>query len=374
MLRSLHIRGYRSLRDFRLKLGRVTVITGENGVGKSNFYRALAMMQRMAEGRFAEAIAQEGGMPSLMWAGERRNDEPKRVCWEIEHDDFAYSIECGLIPLAPNPDPLFPTAFKTDPDMKVETLRFGGAKGRIVAKRRGPAVELRTMEGGMETVPLPFHAPESMLAEVRDGTAYPALAAAREILLRWRFYHQFRSDPDSPMRRPQVGFHSPVLAHDGSNLAATLQSINEADHRGTISAAVEAAFPGTEWRAVDEHRRFQLQIQRSGLNRWLEAAELSDGTLRFFCLCAALLTPKPPPLLVLNEPETSLHPGVLEPLAALIAKVPHETQIIVVTHSQPLAQAIAVECDAKTVELVRFEDETPRAGEDSGKRVWVFDE
>ena len=48
MLRSIHLRGYRSLRDFRLKLGRVTVVTGENGVGKSNFYRALAMLQRMA--------------------------------------------------------------------------------------------------------------------------------------------------------------------------------------------------------------------------------------------------------------------------------------------------------------------------------------
>lgn len=367
MLRSLHIRGYRSLRDFRLKLGRVTVITGENGVGKSNFYRALAMVQRMADGRFAEAVAQEGGMPSLMWAGARRKDEPNRVCWEIGHDDFSFAIECGLPPKSA-------TAFSTDPDMKTETLRYGGAKARIVAKRRGPAVELRTADGGTEILPLPFHAPESMLAEVRDYTAYPALAATREVLLRWRFYHQFRSDPDSPMRRPQIGFHSPVLAHDGSNLAATLQSIDEADLRGSISKAVEAAFPGTRWRAMDDHGRFQLQIERPGLNRWLNAAELSDGTLRFFCLCAALLTPKPPPLLVLNEPEASLHPGVLEALAALIAKVPPETQIIVVTHSQPLVQAIAVECDAKTVELVRYQDETRRAGEDSGGRVWVFDE
>lgn len=374
MLRSLHIRGYRSLRDFRLKLGRVTVITGENGVGKSNFYRALAMLQRMAEGRFAEAIALEGGMPSLLWAGKWKAKEMKRIAWEIEHDDFSFGVECGLIPVVPHPDPLFPTAFKTDPDMKVETLRFGGAKGKIVAKRRGPSVELRTMDGGLETVPLPFHAPESMLAEVRDGTSYPALAATREILTRWRFYHQFRSDPDSPMRRPQVGFHSPVLAHDGSNLAATLRSIYEADQGGSIDQAVESAFPGTRWRPVDDSMRFQLQIARGGLDRWLNASELSDGTLRFFCLCAALLTPKPPPLLVLNEPEASLHPGVLEPLAALIAKVPHETQIIVVTHAQPLARAIAVECDAKTVELVRFEDETRRAGEDSGKRVWVFDE
>ena len=374
MLRSLHLRGYRSLRDFRLKLGRVTVVTGENGVGKSNFYRALFMLQRMADGGLAEAIAQEGGMPSLMWAGARRKDEPNRVAWEIEHADFSFAVECGLIPMAPNPDPMLPTAFKTDPDMKVETLRFGGAKGRVIAKRRGPAVEVRTAEGSMEVLPLPFHAPESMLAEVRDGLRYPALTATREILLRWRFYHQFRTDADSPMRRPRIGFWSPVLGHDGANLAATLQSIREARLGETIDEVVDAAFPGTRWRAVDDQMGFQLQIARPGLKRWLNAAELSDGTLRFFCLCAALITPKPPPLLVLNEPETSLHPGVLEPMASMIASVPPETQVIVVTHSQSLASAISERCEAKIVELVRFEDETRRKGDDSAKRSWTFDE
>ena len=93
------------------------------------------------------------------------------------------------------------------------------------------------------------------------------------------------------------------------------------------------------------------------------------------------MTPKPPPLLVFNEPEASLHPGLLLPLADLMAKVPHETQIIVVTHSQSLADALEESCEAKRVELVRFKDETRRAqdapgpaGEDGPKRVWTFDD
>lgn len=374
MLRSLDIRGYRSLREFRLRPGRVTVITGQNGVGKSNFYRALALMQRMADGRLAEAIALEGGMPSLMWAGRRRKDEPHRVRWALEHDDFTFEMECGLPALAPEPQPLVAiTRFRTDPDIKVETLRFGGEKGRVMAKRKGPAVELRTPEGKMELSPLPFHAPESMLSEVRDGLRFPALGATREILLGWRFYHQFRTDPDSPMRRARVGSWSSVLAHDGSNLAANLQSIREAGYADIIDETVEEAFPGTEWRCVDDNGGFQLQLLRPDLKRWLDAAELSDGTLRFFCLAAALRTPKPPPLLVLNEPETSLHPGLLPPLAELIAKVPQETQIIVVTHAQALAEAISEKCEAKVVELIRHEDETRREGEGGSKRVWTFD-
>ncbi|HVJ45967.1 MAG TPA: AAA family ATPase, partial [Luteolibacter sp.] len=127
MLESLHIRGYRSLRDFRLTLGRLTVVTGRNGVGKSNLYRALFLIQRMAEGRFAETLAAEGGMPHALWAGPRRKDEAKRLAWHLRHSDFEYAMECGLIPAAPGD----PTAFKTDPDIKSETLHFT-SKSRLM--------------------------------------------------------------------------------------------------------------------------------------------------------------------------------------------------------------------------------------------------
>jgi predicted ATPase len=371
VLRSLHVRGYRSLRDFRVRFGRITVITGENGVGKSNLYRALALLQRMADGRFAEAVEAEGGMPGLMWAGMRRKkDEPRRVGWEIEDHSFVFSHECGLIPTAPGD----PTKFRTDPDIKTEIIRLGSKQGRPMAKRMATAISVRGEGGTMETIPLPFHLPESMLSEVRDGMRYPALTAVRETLLGWRFYHHFRVDPESPLRRPRVGFWSPVLASDGANLAATLQSIAESGREELLDEAVEKAFPGSSWRAVDDQHRFQLQLSRGELGRWLDASELSDGTLRFFCLCAALLTPKPPPLLVFNEPESSLHTSLLEPLAELMAKVPQETQLIVVTHARELAEQIQQRCEAKWVKLVSFEGETRLEGDVGSGRTWTFDE
>ena len=64
--------------------------------------------------------------------------------------------------------------------------------------------------------------------------------------------------------------------------------------------------------------RYELQLQQHGLLRPLSAAELSDGTLRYLLWRAALLTPRPPELMVLNEPETSLHPDLLPALARLI--------------------------------------------------------
>lgn len=371
MLRSLHFRGYRSLRDFRMNLGRVTVVTGGNGVGKSNVYQALALLRRMAEGRFAASVAAEGGMPGMLWAGARRKDERLRLCWEIEHSDFHLELETGLIPTAPDD----PTKFRTDPDIKLECLRFGaGNKGRVMARRKGPAVELRTPEGSMEMLPLPVHATESILSEVRDGIRYPALTAARETLLSWRFYHHFRTDPRSPLRQPAVGFWSPVLDEDGRNLAATLQTLCECRRSQPLDEAFLEAFPGcSSWSPVDSEDRFHLNILRDDLKRWLTASELSDGTLRFFCICAALLTPKPPPLMVFNEPESSLHSKLLPPLARLIAAASVDTQILIVTHSEDLASEIAQRCEAKRVDLVSHKGETRLAANAGPNRVWSFD-
>ena len=186
--------GYRSLRDFRLRLGRVTVVTGENGVGKSNVYRALGLMRKMAEGRFASAVSEEGGLPSLLWAGKLKKNETRRMRWEIEHEDLHIEMECGMIPATPGD----PSLFKTDPDIKLETLRHGGKDGRVMAKRKGPAIDLRGNDGKMLALPLPVHATESMLSEVRDGAHYPAVLAARETLLSWRFYYHFATDARSP--------------------------------------------------------------------------------------------------------------------------------------------------------------------------------
>jgi predicted ATPase len=122
--------------------------------------------------------------------------------------------------------------------------------------------------------------------------------------------------------------------------------------------------------------KFQLRLLRPGLKRWLDASELSDGTLRFFCLCAALMTTKPPPLLILNEPEASLHADLIAPLAELIAKASSASQILVVSHSKPLVDAISAHCEAKVVDLVSFEGRTEDRNARNGgtKRVWSFDD
>jgi len=103
-------------------------------------------------------------------------------------------------------------------------------------------------------------------------------------------------------------------------------------------------------------------MHQHGLLRPLRAAELSDGTLRYLLWIAALLTPRPPSLLVLNEPETSLHPDLLPPLARLVARAAERSQIIVVSHAPRLIAALEEQRGCNSIELEKALGETRVAG------------
>ncbi len=108
---------------------------------------------------------------------------------------------------------------------------------------------------------------------------------------------------------------------------------------------------------------FDLQLRQRGMLRALRSAELSDGTLRFLLWAAALLSPQRPSLMVLNEPETSLHPQLLGPLAGLITAAARNTQVVVVSHSDVLVQLLGTVSltDAADADAVRSRvDQGPR--------------
>ena len=181
---------------------------------------------------------------------------------------------------------------------------------------------------------------DSVLTELVDPVGTPEVVAVREVLRSWRFYDQLRTDAGAPARAPQVGTRTPVLAHDGADLAAALETVRDLGRGDELDAAVSRAFPGSRLAVHADDGRFELALHQDGLLRPLTGAELSDGTLRYLFLVAALLSPRPPALLVLNEPETSLHPDLLPALGALVHAAARETQVVVVTHATPLVEAL----------------------------------
>ena len=346
-IREIHVTGYRSVRSLRLHLSQINVLTGANATGKTNLYNSVFLLAKAAAGGFAQVIAEEGGMPSVLWAGARKSRsmgtirmEGVRMSLGIKTDTFSYELVCGL----PKQSSGEKSAFSLDPEVKEERVWMDAPHGlKVTFFERSPKGawildnDERLADYSGELLPT-----ESVLSQLREPHLYPELSSLRTEMSRWRFYHHFRTDAESPLRHPQVGVRTPVLAHDGRDLAAALQTINEVGQSQDLHEAIRQAFPGAslEIEHDEDNGMFAVLLRMPGLRRPLRARELSDGTLRYLCLLAALLSPHPPSLLALNEPETSLHPDLLEPLAKQLVNAAKYSQLWVVTHSQRLAELV----------------------------------
>jgi len=371
MISHLHVEGYRSIRKLRLELDAVNVVLGPNGSGKTNLYRSLYLLAEAAHGRFARALADEGGMPSALWAGARRKG-PVQMVVGATIDAFSYELACGL----PQVGSLMweghgkPSRFTLDPRIKRETASFlQGKRSTPLLERENATTWLRDAEGARVIYPIALRDAESVLSQLQDPQRYPVVASLSAELRSWRFYHHFRTDLDSPLRHPQVGIQTPVLSPDGADLAAALQTIREIGDCEALNEELERAFPGArlEIDVRDDEARFAVQMAMPGIQRPLRAAELSDGTLRYLCLLAALLSPRPPTFLALNEPETSLHPDLLEPLAHLVARAAKRSQICLTTHAESLATTIAGLTGRPAVHLQKVDGETRAADDDPSR-------
>jgi predicted ATPase len=362
MLTTLAVAGYRSLRELIVPLGRLNVITGANGSGKSSVYRSLRLLAETARGGVITSLAREGGLPSTLWAGPERfsramltgdapvegtrRKDPVSLRLGFSGDEFGYAIDLGL------PPPM-PSKFLLDPVIKRECIWSGPVlrPSGLLVDRHGVALRTRDENGDWQTVPQPVASFDSMMTEFSDPRSAPEMITVREQIRSWRFYDHFRTDAEAAARLPQIGTHTPVLSNDGADLAAALQSIREIGDPAALDAAIDDAFPGSQLDVTTRDGRFEVEMRQHGLLRPLKGAELSDGTLRYLLLVAALLTPRPSALLVLNEPETSLHPDLLPALARLIARASGHSQVLVVSHAARLIAALEREEASQSIVL-----------------------
>jgi predicted ATPase len=342
-LSAVSIKGYRSIRNLYLPVDACSIFIGANGVGKTNLYKALGLLRAAAAGTITRAIADEGGIESVLWAGTRRKSDPVRLLLKAHFEELSYEIEVGLPRSAGGVT--YDAGFLLEPFVKEERIA-AHLRGREIAmmERKAAMVALRD-EHGKRIVHKDAVLPsETALASFRDGGTSPELEAVRRELLEWRLYHDFRTDEASPIRKPCHAITTPTLSADGSDLAAVLATLF-VTRQDTVDldAAIDDAFPGAKLKAWDEGSWCKFEMRFPDTPRPFGAHELSDGTLKYLCLLGALMGYRLPSLIALNEPEASLHPALLPPLARLIAQAAQRTQVWIVTHSETLAAALKEE-------------------------------
>lgn len=370
MITKLAISGYRSLRDIRLSLERVNIITGANGSGKSSLFKALKMLADTSNGQLFSSLAKEGGFPSTLWAGpEQFSRQMKTGEAEVQgtirknavslklgfaSDTYSYLVDLGL----PKPHQ---SAFSHDPEIKQEYVWHGEIfrPSTLIAKRLGPYLSLKDNDRSQwVNTQMNMATFDSIMTHGMNPHLAPELLALRENMREWRFYDHFRTDANALTRQSQIATQTPILSPDGHDVAAAIQTIIEIGDVESMHDSINDAFPGSSIHVEIVDGRFQLNMRQYGLLRTLSAHELSDGTLRYILLVAALHSPRPPKFLVLNEPETSLHENLLNPLARLIAKASDYSQIIVVSHSKLLIDYLTTEIGCQIIPLKKELSET----------------
>jgi predicted ATPase len=356
-LSHLAVAGYRSLQQLMLPLAELTLVCGVNGCGKSNLYRALGLIAAAARGDLVAALAAEGGLPAVMWAGPDRGTQASRLRLGFAGETLSYAIELGYRVEDQT------SAFVLDPEIKREWIWASGPfhPRSLLVERSGAVVE----RCGDTRTPLALEVSphESLFTAVSDPLEAPEVFQLRRTILSWRFYDSFRTDRQAPARLARLATRTPSLAADGGDLAAAVQTILEIGDGEGLQAAIDDAFPGCRLAVDTSQPSFRLQLHQPGLLRPLGAAELSDGTLHYLLLAAALFSPRLPPLLVLNEPENSLHPDLLPPLARVIDAVAQRTQVWVIAHAEALITALEGTPGCRLLRLEREQGATVLPGQ-----------
>ncbi|MGY8709257.1 AAA family ATPase [Bradyrhizobium sp. 18BD] len=351
------ISNYRSIRRLSIPIHPLSVFIGENGVGKSNLYKSLSLLRDAAAGRITRTIADEGGLNSVCWSGLRKRGEDGRLRLSARFDGIRYSIELGY------PGPL-EAAFSGEPMIKTESIETTRGKRTVqMMERKNSLVSVRGDSGAWINHKDAVLPSETALAGFSDNQECPEIDLVRNAMLGWRFYHDFRTDPASPIRKPCLAITTPSLSADGTDLAAALATLYTIrGDAADLQDAIEDAFPGAELRAWEENGLCDFDLQLTDMPRPFRAHELSDGTLKYICLLAVFMGYRLPPFIALNEPETSLHPSLLAPLARLIVKASRRADIWIVTHSEQLMEALRNESSVPLRRVIKSKGATTIEG------------
>lgn len=398
MITKIEVDGYRLLRDFQADLGDLTVVVGRNATGKSSLLDFLRFLSQVADRPVNSALRERGGMASVLSAVS----ESSAVRWRVQlawprnnpvwcqywpsadsEPQFAYEAVLASVPhygaapqleslrlinpTGPNQAPLDllhhaqgvavvydSTARQLVPfyppasTQQKELFSSGASDAGAGQTRRATNTEASAFfDMGAE-------GPSLLLAQVRFPATFYEVSLLRALSCSVAWYPGFSVGQDATVRYQFSDVEaSTLLLPRGDNLRGVLHTLlnqrEYSDYVERIKDFLRVAYSEefedlTAPPAYGAKGKVDLLWYERGMDhRPMSALDLSDGVLRFLCLAVALNNPRPPALILIDEPEAGLHPGLLPIVADMLKAASEQSQVLVTTHSPDLVNCLSLD-------------------------------
>lgn len=334
-LKSVKIRGFRSIKETKLELRSLNVLIGANGAGKSNIIAFFKLLNELMGERLQRYIGATGRATGNLHFGPKVTPQLEaEMEFEVENGTDTYRMRL----------------FHVAGDSLIfaeETLAFHPTGD--------PAPRNVSLGGG--------HKETRLGDEAEEGG--PMARTLRHLMNRCRVYHFHDTSPTSRVRQYCYVGQNRWLMPDAANLAAILYSLKiqkKVVYRRIVSTIQQVApfFRDFDLEPTDG-KDIILNWRHRESDLIFGPHHLSDGTLRAICLISLLLQPKEklPYLILVDEPELGLHPYALHVIASLFRAASRHTQVLVSTQSSTFLDAfspndvVVVELDGKATTLDR---------------------
>lgn len=315
----LTIRGFKSFKEMnKFQLKGLNILIGANGAGKSNFVGFFRMLGEAAEKRLQVWVSKQGGADRIVTNGVK---ETEKIEVSLRFGQNGYDLV------------LEPTA-DDGLTFSKEALYFDGPYHGVTRPNLGSG-----------------HKESRLQEEINGGISKNIASYCYKAISNWKTFHFHDTSDTAGVKRLGSLHDSAYLRSDASNLAAYLYRLrNESEPvYNQICKTIRLALPyfddfvlkPQKLDSGEEQVRLLWKQKDSDYALW--PSQLSDGSIRFICLTAALLQPEPPSTIIIDEPELGLHPYAITILGSLIRAASRKMQIVVSTQSVPLLNEFAID-------------------------------
>lgn len=324
----------------------LNVLIGPNGSGKSNLIEALELLSATPRD-LAAAVRDGGGPAEWLWKGHTQSESAKIDAVLLEGTPTGRPLRYSLrfTPVQSRLEIVDEVIEELEPNPGQYDVYFyyrfqHGHPMLNVMDQGGSRFERRLQRQDLQP-------DQSVLAQRKDPEQYPEVTWTGRTFEAVRTFREWTFGRYVPLRQPQpADLPEDRLLPDSRNLALVL---NQIEHSGDarMNELMRQFFPRFERMSTKvSGGTVQFYLHESGFTTPIPATRLSDGTIRFVALLATLLSPSPPPIVCIEEPELGLHPDAVALLADLLVEASERMQLVVTTHSDALVSALTGHPDA----------------------------